>query len=100
MLHYRSNQYHRRLRMTPANCLDKVLAGFTLVELLVVIAVIVIIAGILFPSFQQARQAAQRTSCLSNLRQLAHAHLMYVQDCDDTLPHWYVGGLPHTVLWT
>jgi prepilin-type processing-associated H-X9-DG protein len=24
---------------------------------------------------------------------------MYVQDCDDTLPHWYVGGLPHTVLW-
>jgi len=64
--------------------------GFTLIELLVVIAVITILAGILFPVVAQARDAARRTNCLSNLRQIALAHQMYVQDNDDVLPTWYV----------
>src|SRR5947209_20476117 len=64
--------------------------GFTLIELLVVIAVIVILAGILFPVFAQARDAAKRANCISNLRQIALAHQMYVQDNDDTLPSWYI----------
>ena len=59
--------------------------GFTLVELLVVVAVLGILAALLFPVFQQARQAAYCVRCLSNLRQLSLAHRMYVQDHDDTL---------------
>ena len=70
-------------------------SGFTLVEVLVVIAVIVILAAVLFPVFAQARDAARRTRCLSNLRQLAQAHQAYVQDYDDTLPTWFESGGPH-----
>jgi prepilin-type N-terminal cleavage/methylation domain-containing protein/prepilin-type processing-associated H-X9-DG protein len=62
--------------------------GFTLIELLVVVGVISILAAILFPVFAQARDAGRRANCLSNLRQLALAHRMYVQDHDDTLPFW------------
>ena len=59
--------------------------GFTLIELLVVIAIIAILAAILFPVFARAREKARQTSCLSNLKQIALAELMYVQDYDETL---------------
>ncbi len=57
--------------------------GFTLIELLVVIAIIAILAAILFPVFARAREKARQTSCLSNLKQLALGHMMYVQDYDE-----------------
>lgn len=60
--------------------------GFTLIELLVVIAIIAILAAILFPVFAQARENARRTSCASNLKQLALSTLMYTQDYDGSLP--------------
>src|SRR5690349_4996202 len=60
--------------------------GFTLIELLVVIAIIAILAAILFPVFAQAREAARKTSCLSNLKQLTLGWLMYVQDNEETNP--------------
>ena len=63
-----------------------ILGGFTLVELLVVIAVITILAAILFPVFAQAREKARQTSCASNARQLALGVLMYAEDHDETLP--------------
>ena len=44
--------------------------GFTLIELLVVIAIIAILAAILFPVFAQAREAARKTTCLSNEKQI------------------------------
>lgn len=57
--------------------------GFTLIELLVVIAIIAILAAILFPVFAQARESARQTSCLSNIRQIGLAQLMYQQDYDE-----------------
>ena len=60
--------------------------GFTLIELLVVIAIIAILAAILFPVFARAREAARKTTCISNLKQIALAALMYAQDYDEALP--------------
>ena len=60
--------------------------GFTLIELLVVIAIIAILAAILFPVFAQAREKARQTSCLSNIKQVNLATMMYVQDYDETFP--------------
>ncbi|GAB4452498.1 MAG: hypothetical protein OHK0029_03530 [Armatimonadaceae bacterium] len=60
--------------------------AFTLIELLVVIAVIALLAAILFPVFAQAREKARQSSCLSNLKQITLATLMYQQDYDGTLP--------------
>lgn len=57
-------------------------AGFTLIELLVVIAIIGLIASILFPVFGRARESARRSSCQSNLKQLALAAHQYIQDYD------------------
>ncbi|HLV79136.1 MAG TPA: prepilin-type N-terminal cleavage/methylation domain-containing protein [Chthonomonadaceae bacterium] len=56
--------------------------AFTLIELLVVIAIIAILAAILFPVFAQARKSARTTACISNLKQIATASLMYAQDYD------------------
>jgi len=62
--------------------------GFTLIELLVVIAIIAILAAILFPVFAQAREKARSISCTSNLKQLATAFGMYVQDYDEKFTGW------------
>lgn len=68
--------------------------GFTLIELLVVIAIIAILAAILFPVFARAREQARRSACLSNLKQLALAALMYGQDYDELLPVGATQGNP------
>ncbi|MFM7322332.1 MAG: DUF1559 domain-containing protein, partial [Armatimonadota bacterium] len=62
------------------------IGGFTVIELLVVVAVIAILAALLFPVFGQARERARGATCLSNVRQLAMAVLLYAQDHDESLP--------------
>lgn len=57
----------------------------TLIELLVVVAIMAILAAILFPVFAQAREKPPSTSCLSNLKQMGMATQMYVQDYDEVL---------------
>jgi len=57
-------------------------AGFTLVELLVVIAIIAILAGFVLPTLGRAREAAKRSQCLSNLRQIGIGWTLYLNEWD------------------
>ena len=61
--------------------------AFTLIELLVVIAIIAILAAILFPVFARARENARRSSCQSNLKQIALGIKQYTQDYDEKFPY-------------
>lgn len=64
--------------------------GFTLVELLVVMAIIALLAAMLMPALAAARGVARQTSCLNNLRNMNVAVQMYVKDHDGFLPGAYV----------
>lgn len=60
--------------------------GFTLAELLAVVAILTVLAGLLFPVLSRARSAATKAPCSSNLHQLALAYQMYAEDTDGNGP--------------
>lgn len=68
--------------------------GFTLIELLMVIAIILILAAILFPVFANAKSAALKTQCTSQIRQLGISWHLYADDYDDqSVPSYYPSPL-------
>jgi prepilin-type N-terminal cleavage/methylation domain-containing protein len=64
----------------------KTTKGFTLLELLMVIAIIAILAALLLPVLSTAKERARRTTCLNNLRQISLGIRMYSDDANDTSP--------------
>ena len=75
------------------------MSGFTLVELLIVVAIVAVIAAILFPVFATVRERGRRTVCQSNLKQLALAMQQYVQDNNGAYPsefnQWAEASYPY-----
>ena len=96
MIPIQSHQESNMRRGKPSSC-----SGFTLIELLVVIAIIAILIAILMPSLQKAKDLADSTICLTNLKIFGTGFQMYATECDGDYPViWYKKpGTPSNDYW-
>lgn len=69
-------------------------AGFTLIELLVVVAIIAVLVAVLLPALNQARATAKTVTCMSNLKQIGTAMLMYADEHHGWTPRIFEDALP------
>ena len=79
--------------------MDRKSSGFTLIELLVVIAIIAVLMAILMPALNRVKEQGKRAVCLSNLKQLALAWIMYADENDDKLVNGAAGYSYSTQSW-
>jgi prepilin-type processing-associated H-X9-DG protein len=79
---------HQARSLSPTECSANAsgAAGFTLVEMIIVIGVIMLLAGLLFPVLSRARENGKRTACMSNLKQIALGIQQYAQDNNRRYP--------------
>ncbi len=77
--------------------------GFTLIELLIVVAILAVLAALIFPALARGRSTAQRINCLSNLRQMTLAAQVYTDDNRGAYPVAYTtevrNGITYTICW-
>ena len=82
---------------------QRVCSPFTLVELLEVLGVVALLAGLLLPTMARGKSKAQSSACSSNLKQLGVAVMLYLEDHEDTFPSGSpgstMGAQPEDWIW-
>ncbi len=83
---------------TPVNKHLKTSEGFSLIELLVTIAILALLAALLLPAISASKSKAKRTACLNNLRQISLGVRMYCDDSNDAPPALGAAALKTNIL--